>query len=291
VNPGRGAVILDGAAKAAGIFLMPIRSAHRRRGFAFTLIELLVVVTIIVLLLAMLLPAMGLAISKAQVGVCASNLRQLHVAIMGYAADNGNVFFPFDGLDYMGYVEPYHDKVDTLRMCPAATTLSPHQLWAPNYNYGDGTTAWIFGVKSAPPTPPPQITGSIGFNGFCYNPNGASNPGGRDFFTGSPEALSWPSPWFGSVGGVRRPAISPIFEDEAWVDGWPTDADVTPSDFTANLGLGTYPYQMARYFIDRHNKAINLVMYDGHVDLKSVGALWTLTWNNVFVTKGLVPVP
>lgn len=72
---------------------------------AFTLIELLVVVAIIVTLLAILMPAIGRAITVANRVVCASNLRQFGVANLAYASDNfgvvmktherGNVY-PFD---------------------------------------------------------------------------------------------------------------------------------------------------------------------------------------------------
>jgi prepilin-type N-terminal cleavage/methylation domain-containing protein len=54
----------------------------------FTLVELLVVVTIIVILLAMLAPALDSAIEQAERAVCATNLHAFGTASSGYAMNN-----------------------------------------------------------------------------------------------------------------------------------------------------------------------------------------------------------
>jgi prepilin-type N-terminal cleavage/methylation domain-containing protein/prepilin-type processing-associated H-X9-DG protein len=66
---------------------------------AFTLIELLVVVAIIAVLVAMLLPALNQARSKAKDLTCASNLHQIGVMIFQYTAENNDWFPLVQGWD------------------------------------------------------------------------------------------------------------------------------------------------------------------------------------------------
>lgn len=54
---------------------------------AFTLIELLVVISIIALLIAILLPALGQARTVAKATTCRTQLRQIGIAIVNYATD------------------------------------------------------------------------------------------------------------------------------------------------------------------------------------------------------------
>lgn len=60
----------------------------RRPASGFTLIELLVVISIIALLIAILLPALGAARDTARGAACSSNIRQLAIVGVTYQQDN-----------------------------------------------------------------------------------------------------------------------------------------------------------------------------------------------------------
>ncbi|HAI13071.1 MAG TPA: hypothetical protein DCM28_15295 [Phycisphaerales bacterium] len=67
---------------------------------AFTLIELLVVISIISLLIAILLPALGAARKSAQSVKCLANLKQVGFTLLAYAGDNHETLpVHYDGTD------------------------------------------------------------------------------------------------------------------------------------------------------------------------------------------------
>jgi prepilin-type N-terminal cleavage/methylation domain-containing protein len=65
-----------------------------KRKSGFTLIELLVVVAIIAVLIAVLLPALGKAKDQAKTVKCASNLRQIGIALQAYSNESDGYILP-----------------------------------------------------------------------------------------------------------------------------------------------------------------------------------------------------
>ena len=109
-------------------------------GPAFTLIELLVVISIIALLVALLLPALGAARETAQRVACASNLRQQFLAVHLYAGDfDGRMPSPVVGSNSWGQFRKvsgysWQDDISPIESPDGAVNLG---VLVPDYLNGD----------------------------------------------------------------------------------------------------------------------------------------------------------
>lgn len=99
-----------------------------KRNKGFTIVEMMVVITIIMILLGLLMPALGRARKKARKIDCMNRLRQIGIALNEYALDN-NGSFPaalatLTTDDAYLPSEPVVDGNPVILICPSAGTYT-----------------------------------------------------------------------------------------------------------------------------------------------------------------------
>ena len=265
---------------------------------AFTLIELLVVVAIIALLIAILLPSLGMAKKRSKTLSCLTNTRALAGALRVYVQDWGKPFLggghgaPLDAWDNQLLRDEVtqlsfntnngrKDSRDRARWCPETPTATTSTI-------GSATTQW-----NCTQFPGHTTTGSYSFNGWLYDPH--------DLWGGSLAGGGWqPQNCFARPLADSESDI-PAFVDGIWHDMWPRPNDLPypaspgpwvagispPGNGLANAGgvnkggasdstsmLSTLPTA----YVDRHNKAVNVGFADGHGETVKLTDLPKLKW-------------
>jgi prepilin-type N-terminal cleavage/methylation domain-containing protein/prepilin-type processing-associated H-X9-DG protein len=128
-------------------------STIRHTQTAFTLVELLVVITIIGILIALLLPAVQAAREAARRTQCANNMKQVGLALHGFAASNGT--FPMGAINKPPGAATWGPNRQTwaIWLYPYVEQQAAYDAFNPRL-VASGNACWCNTANSTGPNPP-----------------------------------------------------------------------------------------------------------------------------------------
>ena len=229
--------------------MLALLDTHRSAGTppaatrrAFTLIELLVVIGIIALLMAILLPVLSRAREQARQVVCASNMRQICMAMHSYAgANSGYLPIPGSGGETMPYLGLQMAALNLLDYSDGA--LLPFIASGPSARQG---------IFICPSDAPPRLGGNdAGLVDYTH--------GERNYSY----SLNWRLQNPKATHQYRGVKLSQVVHPEHKMLAFELDHPHAVADTPVAIGSG----QVVLLFLTRRHQGVgNTAMADGHVE-------------------------
>lgn len=234
-----------------------IHALAERRNIVFTLIELLVVIAIIAILASMLLPAISRTRESAKQISCGNNMKQLHLAFLSYLGDNRE-YLPPSIIDYSGvgtytvwgqtmadgqYISPdaisYSPKSKTL-LCPTSLVNSNGKQVYTLGNYGMNALITYTFAQAGATTP--------------YRTTAIKNPSSKILLLDSGNSYI-------HYGHITNPSHNVFYVPGA------------RSNLALPWNQSTNQNQQEDAWKGRHNKNVNVIYFDGHLDMSKADDL------------------
>lgn len=258
-----------------------------RRQNGFTLIELLMVISIVVLLMAILLPALQRVKKQARAVICQANLKQWGTTVALYVEDNQGRL-PRDLVDgfsiwfLRGSVVSSNDPnvpeslhpLDTkgIACCPMAVkpgrasfTYAVSGETRMEGQVGSTFEAWETTIAGRP------YSTSYGLNDWLFHRHYQFDNSNR----------FRPRPPYTEIFSIKGRAKIPTLLDCITDGANPFEQDKPPR-FSGHSGPG-----MGSFCINRHNGYVNGLFLDWSVRKIGLKELWTLKWNLQFDTANI----
>ena len=233
-----------------------VTESHGHLGRAFTLVELLVVLSILMFLLAVLLPGLARTRQQARSAVCRSNIRQIALADDLYAQESGGVYCP-GAADFTKNLHRWHGRRDSVNE-PFSSADGP--LVA--YLGLDGA------IRACPSFEPEFVGFEAGNGGYGYN---NAYIGVQTVGSGADDVIVTSDLAGAYADRVKRPGETVMFTDAAFVAGRLIEYSFAEPRFHPQFSSRADP---SIHF--RHHKSANVAWCDGHV----LPQMRTFTWSS-----------
>ncbi len=225
---------------------------EKRQLTGFTLIELLVVISIIAVLMAVMMPALGKAREQARALICVSRLKDMGNAVSLYAADNdGRMVRSSSGADYgyqrwwdaLGY---YYDRTKT--------------------GTGVAGSRYDYELFRCPTEDKKNSAASGMFSSNVHFMCPMDTKGTQDT---SDDTKSFPRFWWSRISTFKSPSTLPAFHDHNSTSVYPSQGEYgLPHESLYKYGWYNGNTRVQKTAITgpaaNHGKNINYLFVDGH---------------------------